>query len=147
MLIHIVAVGHIKKNDLASEIEKFLKRLPEKIKITEITPEKNIKKEEEKLLKFFAHHPFYICGLDEKGKNYNSIEFAQKIDFFAEQNLRPLFVIGGANGLSEKVKKKCDLLLSLGKMTWPHMIARLLLIEQIYRAHSILMNHPYHLGH
>ena len=86
--------------------------------------------------------------LDRLGKQFTSEEFAGFLD--EQQNhspYPPLFAVGPANGFSEEARKAAVLLLSLGKMTLPHELARVVLLEQLYRAYTILKGHPYHLGH
>jgi 23S rRNA (pseudouridine1915-N3)-methyltransferase len=86
-----------------------------------------------------------LVALDERGKSTSSREFAQLIAKWQQQGVSSLgFVIGGADGLDEAVRKKADMLLSFGTATWPHMLVRAMLAEQIYRAQTILDNHPYH---
>ena len=86
-----------------------------------------------------------IVALDESGKTLSSREFADTLKNWQQQgNSSFAFVIGGADGLSEAVLKKSHLAWSLGRVTWPHMLVRALLAEQLYRAHSILSRHPYH---
>lgn len=87
----------------------------------------------------------FICLLDERGKNLSSPEFATFLTKQRDQGYRDLaFVIGGADGLDPTLKQKSQSLLSLGKMVWPHMLARAMLCEQIYRATTILAGTPYH---
>ena len=86
-----------------------------------------------------------LIVLDEKGKSLPSTHFAKKLEDL--QQLKPgkiQCVIGGADGLSEDIRRRADLLLGFGAQTWPHMLARVMLVEQIYRAQQILANHPYH---
>lgn len=86
-----------------------------------------------------------LIALDERGKNLTSSQFAHLIEGYQQNASKTLaFCIGGAFGLDEMVKKRADHLISFGQMTWPHMLARVLLFEQIYRAQQILSNHPYH---
>lgn len=83
--------------------------------------------------------------MDIPGKQFGSGEFAEKIKNIGLHRTNQLiFIIGGAEGLSERVKKRADFCLSMSKMTLPHQIARLFLVEQIYRAFKILNNEPYH---
>ena len=85
--------------------------------------------------------------LDSRGKQLSSEELAEFLE--REQvNATPLlFAIGGSDGFSEEARRQARLILSLGKMTLPHELARVILVEQLYRAFTILKNHPYHLGH
>ena len=84
-----------------------------------------------------------IIALDEKGENITSIDFASKINYW-RQNGDISFIIGGADGLSDEVRSVAKYIISFSKMTMPHSLARLVLVEQLYRANSILNNHPYH---
>jgi 23S rRNA (pseudouridine1915-N3)-methyltransferase len=87
----------------------------------------------------------YVVLLDETGSSISSIDFAEFIDIRQNNSTKRLvFVIGGAYGAAQQIKDRADYILSLGRMVWPHELARLMLIEQIYRAYSILNNSPYH---
>jgi 23S rRNA (pseudouridine1915-N3)-methyltransferase len=85
--------------------------------------------------------------LDSRGKQLSSEELAEFLDREQMQALPMLFAIGGADGFSENACRQAGLVLSLGRMTLPHELARVVLLEQLYRAFTILKNHPYHLGH
>jgi 23S rRNA (pseudouridine1915-N3)-methyltransferase len=85
--------------------------------------------------------------LDARGKQYSSEELAAVFDREQVNAVPLLFAIGGSDGFSEVARRQAGLVLSLGKMTLPHELARVVLVEQIYRAFTILRNHPYHLGH
>lgn len=85
--------------------------------------------------------------LDSRGEQLSSEELAAFLDREQLQSLPLLFAIGGADGFSEEARRQAGLVLSLGKMTLPHELARVVLLEQIYRALTILKNHPYHVGH
>jgi 23S rRNA (pseudouridine1915-N3)-methyltransferase len=86
-----------------------------------------------------------LIALDENGKLLSSKAFSEKISGWEDNGIRKIgFIIGGADGLSEEVKQKATMLLAFGTMTWPHMLARVMLAEQLYRAYSITTNHPYH---
>lgn len=86
-----------------------------------------------------------ICALDERGKVMTSPDFAAQLGKWRDQGRRDLaFVIGGADGLDPALRAQADLSLSFGKMVWPHMLARVMLSEQLYRATSILAGSPYH---
>jgi 23S rRNA (pseudouridine1915-N3)-methyltransferase len=84
-------------------------------------------------------------ALDERGKAYDSAAFARQFAAWRERSGDNLaFLIGGADGLAPAVLEKAAARLALGTMTWPHMLARAMLLEQLYRAHTILIGHPYH---
>jgi 23S rRNA (pseudouridine1915-N3)-methyltransferase len=88
-----------------------------------------------------------LIVLDSRGKQLSSEELAEFLDREQLQALPLLFAIGGADGFSEDARRQAGLVLSLGRMTLPHELARVVLLEQLYRAFTILKNHPYHLGH
>jgi 23S rRNA (pseudouridine1915-N3)-methyltransferase len=85
--------------------------------------------------------------LDTRGKQLSSEELAQFVEREQVQTVPLLFAIGGADGFSEDARRQAGFVLSLGRMTLPHELARVVLLEQLYRAFTILKNHPYHLGH
>ena len=86
-----------------------------------------------------------VIGLDELGTSLTSPEFANVFEHYRNEGIKSLtFLIGGADGLSDAVRSRCQRLLSFGRMTWPHLLVRGLLVEQIYRAQQILSGHPYH---
>ena len=88
-----------------------------------------------------------IVALDARGKSLTSEEFAKRIARWRDDGVADLaFVIGGADGLDPSLLKRANFVLSLGTMTWPHLLVRAMLAEQIYRAQSILLGHPYHRG-
>ena len=88
----------------------------------------------------------FIFALDEEGELLNSLEFTNKIRDFMEDNLDIVFIVGDANGLPSDVIKNSNMVLSLSKLTLPHLLARVVLIEQLYRSFSIINNIPYHKG-
>jgi 23S rRNA (pseudouridine1915-N3)-methyltransferase len=86
-----------------------------------------------------------IVALDERGRSETSEAFASRLGRWRDDGVRTVgFLIGGADGLDEAVRKKADLVMSFGAPTWPHMLVRAMLAEQIYRAQTILAGHPYH---
>jgi len=155
MNINIIAVGKIREKYIKSGIEEFLKRIQpySSVKIIEIEAEMvksddQIKKamdiEGEKILNIISDSA-YIIVLDVFGKKLSSEKFASKIQNISTQGINQLvIIIGGAFGLDEKVKKNADFSLSLSEMTLPHQLARLFLLEQIYRSFKIINNEPYH---
>jgi 23S rRNA (pseudouridine1915-N3)-methyltransferase len=85
--------------------------------------------------------------LDSRGKQFSSEELAEFLEREQVNALPLLFAIGGSDGFSDEARRQAGVTLSLGKMTLPHELARVVLLEQLYRAFTILKNHPYHLGH
>lgn len=87
----------------------------------------------------------YVVALDERGRTLTSAAFAERLGRLRDEGRRQVaFVIGGADGLDEPVRARADIVLSLGAMTWPHLLVRGLVAEQLFRAQSILAGHPYH---
>lgn len=138
---HILAVGLLKKGPEHDVLMQYKKRL-RNITLREIKP--SSKESEGEQLLSLCPSGSYIIAMDEHGRDMKSIDFAH----FLGDKLRDFssitFIIGGADGLSEHIKNKCDTLIRLGSFTWPHMLVRGMLCEQIYRATLILNNHPYH---
>ena len=132
--ISINAIGKIKKSWIVEGINLYRKRMP-KLSIYEF---KDFKISNPRNL----YPNNIIISLSEEGKSFNSHEFSSLLLNF--ENKKISFFIGDADGLSNNIKSNSDLLLSLSPLTFPHEIARLLLIEQIYRAVSISQNSPYH---
>ena len=147
MKITILSIGKFDKSPFRELFEYYLKRLKWKLefKNTKSYEESKIKQEEGGLLLKNLHNFSKIIVLDERGKQFSSPEFANILENFnvsGDSNIA--FIIGGAFGLSDDVKNKADILLSISKMTLPHLMVRGFLIEQIYRASTIISNHPYH---
>ncbi len=155
MNIQIISIGKVREKYIKSGIEEFTKRLKpfSSIKFTEIEPEaikdeNNIVKildvESEKILNKIKPNSYTIV-LEINSKQFTSENFAKKIKELSYSGVNQInFIIGGAYGLSDKVKKRADMLLSLSSMTFPHQLVKLFLVEQIYRAYKIINNEPYH---
>ena len=155
MRIKIIALGKIKEKFLKDGIDEFLKRLTlyASVEIVELQPveirdenliEKALLQEGEKILSLIKNDSFVIT-LEIGGKQLASEEFAQKINEISTSGVSELvFVIGSSCGLAATVSERANFKLSMSKMTFLHQFARLLLIEQIYRAFKILKNETYH---
>jgi 23S rRNA (pseudouridine1915-N3)-methyltransferase len=137
VLLHIVARGKIGRSPEAELVERYLKRIAWPVKVTEL-PEKggNVS-------------PLAAQGitvvLDERGQSLSSVELAKKLEGWRDGGKREArFLIGAHGGHDEAQRKSADLLLSFGPATWPHLLVRAMLAEQLFRATSILANHPYH---
>ena len=147
MKIRILAVGHQKASPEKDLCEEYLKRIKQTITIGEIdAPKGSTSAQEAPLILKKLIKPSFVVALDERGETLTSPNFAKKIGIW--QNQAPgneiTFLIGGADGFDNKIRKKANFLISFGKQTWPHMIVRVMLLEQIYRAQQILAGHPYH---
>lgn len=137
----IIAVGKIKKEFVKEGINYFLKQL-RKIEIIELK-QTNIEEESDLILKTINKKDFNIL-LDINGKNLETMEFYNLIEEIENSSKNITFIIGGSCGVLEKVKNVVDFRLSFSKMTFPHELFRLMLIEQIYRVFQIKENKPYH---
>jgi len=140
MKFKILCIGKIKKGWILSGIEDYGKRFP--LEIIELK-DSNKEKESLDLLKKIRDNAFVVV-LSEEGTKFNSNSFAKLIKEKANSVGTIFFIIGGPDGLSDCVKKKANLLLSLSQMTFTHEMARLFLVEQIYRAISINKGMKYH---
>lgn len=155
MKIKIIALGKIKEKFLKDGVEEFVKRLSPyaSIEIIELSPieikdenliEKTLEQEAEKILTQIKSNS-YVITLEINGANFSSEKFAHKLNEIQNEGYNEIvFVIGSSFGLAETVSQKADFKLSLSKMTFLHQFARLILIEQIYRAFKILNREIYH---
>lgn len=149
MRITIAAIGKYKREPLAEACAEYVKRLPYRVEIKEFEAKSGLsgevlkEKEAELLLKAFPEKALVIA-LDERGKALTSREFASVLKQAEENGREVAFVIGGADGLSEDLKKRADRMVCFGSLTWPHKMVRVMLLEQLYRAYTINTNHPYH---
>jgi len=144
--INILAVGNLKEDYLRAAQAEFAKRLNPygKLLITEIAHQATMEKEAEKIEKGFSGSSYKIA-LDVAGKPLSSEGFAASLAGLATNGHSHIeFIIGGADGISPRILKACQKSISLSSMTFTHQMARILLLEQIYRACRILNNEPYH---
>ncbi len=135
----IIAVGKIRKNWIKDGLSLYLKRLP-RLTITELR-DSTQKKEAEAIRNMLTSNETTIA-LTEEGEALTSVAFSQRLESLGSSRLT--FIIGGADGLPPEIKELSSWQLSLSSMTLPHELARLLLVEQLYRAYSILQKTPYH---
>ena len=150
MNIIIAAVGRAKPGPERDLFASYVTRLPWRVELKEI----EIKKEaavdvrrirEGEALLAAVPDGARIIALDEHGRSEASEAFAKRLGHWRDDGVRSVaFLIGGADGLDDKVRNGADAVLSFGAPTWPHMLVRALLAEQLYRAHTILTGHPYH---
>ncbi len=150
-MIKIITIGSIKESYLREAIEEYKKRLSkytslEMIELKDeglVEPDKAMKLEEEKILKHLNDKE-YIVTLEIEGKELTSEEFAEKLDKIQIEYSNITFIIGGSYGLSNTIKEKANYHLSFSKMTFPHQLFRVILLEQIYRAFKINHHESYH---
>lgn len=158
MKITIIAVGKIKEKFYGDAVTEYEKRLSRycKLEIVQVEDEKTPdktgtsldeavkRKEAGRILKYLKEDA-YVVTLEIQGDSYDSEGFAKQIDKLATQGVSHIqFVIGGSLGLHEEICKKADLAVSFSKMTFPHQLMRVILLEQIYRAYRIINKEPYH---
>jgi 23S rRNA (pseudouridine1915-N3)-methyltransferase len=137
VLLHIVARGKIGRSPEAELVERYLKRIQWPTRLTEL-PDRG-----GNLPDLPANGVSVV--LDERGEALASTELAKKLESWRDGGKREArFLIGAADGHDSALRAKADLLLSFGPATWPHLLVRAMLAEQLFRATSILANHPYH---
>ncbi|MGL4642632.1 MAG: 23S rRNA (pseudouridine(1915)-N(3))-methyltransferase RlmH [Cetobacterium sp.] len=154
MNINIICVGKIKEKYILDGIQEFAKRLQAfgKLKVFELKEDGNdsnrnisIEKESKAILETLEKNKGFKILLDISGKNFSSEEMASHIEKIGVNGDNTInFIIGGSYGVSDEIRKAADLRLSFSKMTFPHQLMRLILIEQIYRWFSIIKNTKYH---
>ncbi len=150
MNILIVAVGRQKAGAEKALFDSYLKRIPWKVEIRELDirggrdgPQRQ-NLEAERILAAVPNGA-RVIALDERGDNLTSRKFADLLSNWQDDGARrTVIIIGGADGLTDQVRRRADKVVSFGALTWPHMMARVLLAEQLYRATSIISGHPYH---
>jgi 23S rRNA (pseudouridine1915-N3)-methyltransferase len=151
-MIRIIFVGRVKEEWLRAQIDEYVKRLGRfvRVQVDEVKDEKvlgkdhtRIKKiEGDRILKLISED--YLIALDVEGKALDSENFSETLGRAADQGKRVTFVVGGALGLSDEVLARADMRLSLSRMTFTNQMVRLLLVEQIYRAFTIMEGMEYH---
>ena len=147
MNIEIIAIGKCREGVYLSLLDKYTRRMQWKVSILEIDAGRKATalQQENLLLSKLNSKSNIIVVLDEIGTSISSEDFAIKFRNWQNTGSDNIsFLIGGADGLSDNIRKKANFLLSFGKQTWPHMLVRVMLLEQIYRAQQILAGHPYH---
>jgi 23S rRNA (pseudouridine1915-N3)-methyltransferase len=150
MRLTLIAVGRAKAGPERDLFDHFSRRMTMPFELREVEEKKKLselelKHREARLLNANIPKGAVRIAFDENGKDLTSREFANTIGQWRDQSTRDAgFIIGGAGGLDANLLKKCDLIMCLGKQTWPHMLVRSLVVEQLYRAQCILAGHPYH---
>ncbi len=147
MRILILAHERLRDELLQRLIDRYLRRLPWRVEVQEPSGQSGRRRRTAPgaagPAPRRAHR--FVIALDERGRMLDSVAFARLLDDLRGGGFRELvFVVGGPEGLPPEATRQADLLLSLGPMTLPHALARLVLVEQLYRAHTLLSGHPYH---
>lgn len=137
MLLHIVARGRIGRSPEAELVDRYLKRITWPVRVTELPDAGGSAPVEQPRTKRVV--------LDETGDTLASTALAKLLESWRDDGVREAcFLIGAADGFDAAARTGADLLLAFGRATWPHLLARAMLAEQLFRATSILANHPYH---
>ena len=154
MRVHICAVGRLRAGPERDLIDDYLTRFDRTGRAFGLGPASVIEVEDKKgggkpaeaaLLERALPKGAKVAVLDERGKVMSSPDFAKRLGDWRDEGAQDLaFVIGGADGIDKSLREKADFALSFGAMVWPHMLARVMLAEQLYRAASILAGSPYH---
>lgn len=137
MLLHVIARGKIGRSPEADLVERYAKRIAWPLRLSEL-PERGGRIPE-------PQTPFRTILLDERGSQFSSAEFAELLRDWRDSGIRETrFLIGAADGHTRGDRDAADRLLAFGKATWPHLLTRAMLLEQLFRATSLLAGHPYH---
>lgn len=145
----IIAVGRLRTGAFFDLSQEYAKRIQWPLNVYEVESKSRdpvaVQKEENQKIRDHIAENAFVIVMDEKGNGLRSLDFADTLQNFqntGEDHIQ--FIIGGADGLTDEVKARANMLLSFGQQTWPHMMARVMLLEQLYRAQQILKGHPYH---
>ncbi|CAK7192489.1 Ribosomal RNA large subunit methyltransferase H [Commensalibacter sp. Nvir] len=147
-MITIVAIGKMRQKAELELYNRYIKRFKPKLNLIEILEEKGnstevrLKEAQMMLTKIIKRS--VVVSLDQAGVNLSSLTFADNLNRWGYQTNSVVFLIGGAEGLHRLAIERSNFILSFGNLTWPHMLARIMLVEQLYRAQTILQSHPYH---
>jgi 23S rRNA (pseudouridine1915-N3)-methyltransferase len=149
MRITVLAVGKM-RGPLVDLCDDYVRRLPWPVRVDELAESRPLKPQERisreaGLLRKALPKGSTVIALDERGATTSSAEFAKRLGAWQDRGIEDVaFLIGGAEGLDPTLRDNADFVLAFGRMTWPHLLTRLLLFEQLYRASTILSGHPYH---
>lgn len=153
MKLRICAVGRLRQGPERALVDDYLSRFDRTGRALGLGPAEMVEVEDRKgggmaaeaaLLDRALPDGAVICTLDERGRQMTSPDFAGKLADWRDQGRDVAFVIGGADGIDPALRARADLSVSFGKMVWPHMLVRVMLAEQLYRAATILAGSPYH---
>ena len=146
--MQLIAVGKLRQGPERTLFDRYTDRLRPKLQVRELSEATGsageIKRREGAAMLAVLPPSAFLVALDLLGDSVSSPALASRLDKWNQQPHSLVFAIGGAEGLGDAVIARADTLLGLGPLTWPHMLARVLLAEQLYRAQSILAGHPYH---
>jgi len=149
MRVTLAAVGRLKRGPERELLDAYLARLPWTVREKEVVERRKLgpeqlRQREGALLLDAVPRDSALIALEPGGRELTSPEFAEHLRAWQDTGTDPAFVIGGAEGLGDEIIARADLRLAFGALTWPHLLARVMLAEQLYRAAAILSGHPYH---
>ncbi len=150
MRLSLIAVGRDRDMAVETLVERYRERSPWPLTLQTVDVKKGLKGDalkaaEGDLLLARVPDGAKVVALDERGKDLTSIQLAVRLGGWRDGGSRDIaFLIGGADGFDARIRERADLVLRLGRLTWPHMMVRAMLAEQLYRAQMILNGHPYH---
>ncbi|MBO6519616.1 MAG: 23S rRNA (pseudouridine(1915)-N(3))-methyltransferase RlmH [Rhodospirillales bacterium] len=149
MRLTLIAVGRAKRGPEQELFNSYQKRLNPGLDLIEVEEKRplsgaELKAREAELIAAKIPDGAFLVALDERGKPLSSRKFAEKLGDLRDGGRDIAFIIGGADGLDESLRARADMILGFGPQTWPHMLVRAMLAEQVYRGQSILAGHPYH---
>jgi 23S rRNA (pseudouridine1915-N3)-methyltransferase len=143
--VSILSVGHKMPAWIQEGFKEYTRRMPQEIRVelVELKPDRTREAEGQRILDALPEHAT-LLALDERGKSVTTKGLSVMLSEWMRDDSHPAFAVGGADGLSDAVKERASMLLSLSTLTLPHQLVRVVLAEQLYRAWSILARHPYH---
>lgn len=149
MRLTLIAVGRARRGPEQELFNAYLRRLRPGLELIEVEEKRplsgaELMTREAELISEKIPEGAFLIALDERGKAQKSRQFAEKLGDLRDSGRDVAFIIGGADGLDESLRARSDMLLGFGPQTWPHMMVRAMLAEQVYRAQTILAGHPYH---
>lgn len=147
--IDVIVVGKVKKGSWCDLIDDYVTRTKWALNLIEVeskfTDPKAQQAHEQRLILEKLDEDSFIIVMDERGDGLRSLDFAQTIQKIQSTGADKItFLIGGAEGFTDDIRNKANMMLSFGQQTWPHVMVRVMLLEQIYRAQQIIAGHPYH---
>jgi len=148
--LHVISVGRWKAGPLKAAFEEYAERLGGDLVLREVEPRRRaegagLRRLEGELLAAAVPPGAAVAALDPRGRTVSSEDLAERLGSWRDAGRADAaFLIGGADGLDPAVRDRADLVIALGAMTWPHLLVRVMLAEQLYRARTILAGHPYH---
>ena len=147
--IDVIVVGKVKKGSWYDLIDDYITRTKWALNVIEVeskfTDAKAQQSHEQRLILEQLDEDSFIIVMDERGDGLRSLDFAQTIQKIQSTGADKItFLIGGAEGFTDEIRNKANMMLSFGQQTWPHVMVRVMLLEQIYRAQQIIAGHPYH---